>query len=92
MYLTDRDLIGLLKRCSAALKPNSSGLIIVKENCCRPSVGFIFDASDNSVIRSMNHFNAVFKKAGLKVRATAQAKMPADLVPVRMWALQVDNS
>jgi len=53
MYLTDEDLIKMLKKCRTSLKPD--GLIIIKENIhdTMTDIGdYSFDALDNSVIRS----------------------------------------
>lgn len=48
LYLTDDDLVALLQRCAAALRPG--GLIVIKENVC--ASGFVVDGDDNSLTRS----------------------------------------
>ena len=68
MYLTDDDLITMLNRCKDNL--TADGCIIVKENIydhVNDQGAFTVDNSDNSVIRSTEHFKEIFKKAGLKV-------------------------
>lgn len=87
MYLTDRDLIDFLKRCTGGLKPG--GVIVVKDNITRSNTGFVFDSSDNSFVRSAPHFEAVFAHAGLRVREERdQIKLPENVMRVRMWALE----
>lgn len=58
MYLTDEDLIHLLKQCKSNLS-NPSSLIVVKENIYDADnefAQFQLDRSDNSVVRSRRHF------------------------------------
>ena len=55
MYLTDDDLIDMLKKSQASLK-DSKSLIVIKENVYDTENDFgsyYFDAEDNSVIRSV---------------------------------------
>ena len=68
MYLTDDDLVSMLKKCSANL--TQDGYIIVKENIydhINDQGSFTVDNSDNSVIRSTEHFKEIFERAGLKL-------------------------
>ncbi|KAJ1935844.1 hypothetical protein FBU59_005253, partial [Linderina macrospora] len=83
-HLTDEDLEAFLVRCKGGLK--DGGLICVKENVAR--FGYIMDDVDSSVTRATGIFEAVFKKAGLKVVAKqAQTGFPLGLFRVNMWAL-----
>ena len=67
MYLTDDDLVKSLKQCAEQLTngENGSGLIVIKENV--KEAGIHYDSEDNSVIRSIFHFECIFDAAGLKV-------------------------
>ena len=68
MYLTDADLLAALKKTADHLvidEDGNSGLVIVKENV--KSHGVYLDKEDNSLIRSIKHFEAIFKDAGLEV-------------------------
>ena len=64
MYLTDDDLIKALKDCMANLtiseETGQSGLIIVKDNVKDTGVTMHLDREDNSVTRSIEHYNALF--------------------------------
>ena len=69
MYLTDDDLIKALMNCRQNLtfdqETGKSGLIFVKENVA--STGGWFDREDNSIIRSPNYFEAIFKTCGFEI-------------------------
>ena len=86
--LTDAQLVAYLKRLPAVL--SAGGWIIVKENLSNHQLGEdVFDEVDSSVTRTDGKFRELFEKAGLKVVASELQKgMPADLYPVRSYALQ----
>lgn len=85
--ILDVDYIRLLKDASKHLSPK--GCIIVKDNCCREDVAFVYDCVDASIARSPAYHDAVFRMAGLKVVATAlQMSWDSELMQVRMWCLQ----
>ena len=90
-HLTDTDVLGLLRRCRAALRPG--GAIVVKENNALPSACeqrklYTLDAANANVIRSHAHHCALFKRAGLRLRRfQLQAGFPAELHAVRMYLL-----
>ena len=67
MYLTDDDLIKTLVNCRNNLTENheKGGIIVVKENI--KSTSAHLDKEDNSLIRSVEYFNAIFATAGLEV-------------------------
>ena len=67
MYLTDDDLIITLVNCRNNLTENQEkgGIIVVKENI--KSTSAHLDKEDNSLIRSVEYFNAIFATAGLEV-------------------------
>ena len=67
MYLTDDDLIKTLVNCGNNLTENQEkgGIIVVKENI--KSTSAHLDKEDNSLIRSVEYFNAIFATAGLEV-------------------------
>lgn len=85
MYLTDDDLIESLNKCVEHLSIDSltgnSGLIVVKENV--KDIGLCVDREDNSVIRSIIHFNLIFERVGLKVlHSSQQPGWPEDLYAI----------
>ncbi|KAF2755017.1 hypothetical protein EJ05DRAFT_119047 [Pseudovirgaria hyperparasitica] len=86
--LKDKQVIDYLRRCTPYLEPG--GWIITKENVLRGLEDQDeFDKLDSSVLRSETKFKHLFEEAGLKIVATQYQKgFPADLYPVRMWALQ----
>ena len=69
MYLTDDDLIKALVNCRNNLtekqETGKGGIIVVKENI--KSTSAHLDKEDNSVIRSVEYFNAIYASAGLEV-------------------------
>ena len=90
MYLTDDDLIQALQKCVDNLSVDPltglSGLIVVKENV--KDIGLCVDREDNSVIRSIIHFNLIFDKVGLHVlHSSKQPGWPEDLYAIQMWIL-----
>ena len=91
-HLTDTDVLGLLRRCRAALRPG--GAIVVKENNAVPSDceqrgRYTLDEPNANVIRSHAHHLALFKAAGLKVvRFKLQKGLPEELYAVRMYLLK----
>ena len=94
-HLTDTDVVGLLNRCRAALRPG--GAVAVKDNTALPSEcdqcgnRYLLDEENAAVIRTHAHMRSLFKLAGLKlVRSEVQRNFPDDLHPVRMyWLLPV---
>ena len=92
-HLTDTDVVGLLSRCRAALRPG--GAVGVKDNTALPSEcdqcgnRYLLDTENAAVIRTHNHMRHLYKLAGLKlVRSDVQTGFPEDLHPVRMYWLQ----
>ena len=94
-HLTDTDVVRLLSRCRAALRPN--GAVAVKDNTAVPSdcdqMGnrYLLDVENAAVIRTHAHMLTLYKLAGLKLaRSEVQQNFPEDLHPVRMyWLLPV---
>lgn len=66
MYLTDADLLKFLVDCKENLTVSEdkkkSGMIFVKENVS--DKGFYLDKTDNSLVRSDQHFMTLFEEAG----------------------------
>lgn len=88
LYLTDQDLVAMLHRLRAALRPD--GVIVVKENCLMGSrrTGMV-DKRDASLTRSDSQFRQLFDKAGFTVCQSAQQQdWPDSLLPVMMYALR----
>ena len=97
--LNDAQLEQYLVRCKGCITPTTNtpttrGWIIVKENLSTDPEGKdIFDEVDSSVTRTDDKFQAIFRKAGLKIIATEmQRGFPAGLFPVRIYALRPDTS
>ena len=74
MYLTDSDLLEFLVRTRENLEISDevtakgikkSGLLFVKENVNQEK--FLVDRSDNSIMRTNSHFEAIFEDAGFQV-------------------------
>lgn len=85
MYLTDDDLVSLLKRCKAAL--TKRGFIFMKENCAKDHHDI--DPADNGLMRTDAHFRALFAQAQLTcIREGAQKHWPSDVATLKMFALQ----
>ncbi|PFH32758.1 putative protein c9orf32 [Besnoitia besnoiti] len=85
LYLTDNDLVSLLKRCAAALHPG--GVICVKENI--GETGFEIDKQDNSIMRTDRHYRQLFKQANLRLLLDMrQPNFPKSLFPVYMYCLR----
>ncbi|KAL8387897.1 hypothetical protein RB595_009593 [Gaeumannomyces hyphopodioides] len=86
-HLTDDAVVLYLKRCKAALTPET-GLIVVKENLSS-SEDDLFDKLDSSVTRRDSKFLALFEAAGLQVmRTEIQRGMPKGLFQVKSYALR----
>ncbi|KAL8325188.1 hypothetical protein RB597_008449 [Gaeumannomyces tritici] len=86
-HLTDDEVILYLKRCKAALTPET-GLIVVKENL-NSGEEDLFDKLDSSVTRRGSKFLALFEAAGLRVvRSEIQRGMPKGLCQVKSYALR----
>ncbi|KAL3678378.1 hypothetical protein R1sor_021334 [Riccia sorocarpa] len=86
-YLTDVDLVELLKRAKLGLKPG--GFIIVKENIAKS--GFVLDKEDASVTRSDAYFRTIFQESGLYVyKHRKQNAFPRELFEVRMYCLTAE--
>ncbi|EJT73219.1 hypothetical protein, variant [Gaeumannomyces tritici R3-111a-1] len=86
-HLTDDEVILYLKRCKAALTPET-GLVVVKENL-NSGEEDLFDKLDSSVTRRDSKFLALFEAAGLRVvRSEIQRGMPKGLCQVKSYALR----
>mmetsp|Transcript_13784 Transcript_13784/g.29726 ORF Transcript_13784/g.29726 Transcript_13784/m.29726 type:complete len:146 (-) Transcript_13784:338-775(-) len=88
MHLTDDDAVHFLLRAAGALK--DGGLIIVKENVGDASTNaIIVHHDDNTVTRSMVHWEELFEKAQVEVvEHDKQHEFDEELFPVYMWALK----
>ncbi|CBZ52513.1 Methyltransferase like 11A, related [Neospora caninum Liverpool] len=85
LYLTDADLVDLLKRCAGALE--HGGVICVKENI--GEIGFEIDKQDNSIMRTDKHYRQLFKQAGMRLLFDMrQPNFPRSLFPVNMYCLR----
>ncbi|KAI3965848.1 hypothetical protein MKX01_010805 [Papaver californicum] len=85
--LADDDFVSLFKRAKVGLKPN--GVFVLKENIAKS--GFVLDKEDKSVTRSDLYFKELFKRCGLHLyKSKDQKGFPAELFPVKMYALTTD--
>ncbi|KAG7361770.1 aldose 1-epimerase [Nitzschia inconspicua] len=85
-YLTDKDIVEFLSRCSDRLLKN--GWIILKENTCE-NEAFVVDVDDASITRSVPYWLDLISKSGLRVRKMQwQNDFPDEIYPVPMLALQ----
>ncbi|KAL2204099.1 hypothetical protein CC79DRAFT_1372112 [Sarocladium strictum] len=90
-YLTEDQIVEYLETCKAAL--SATGVIVVKENLSTTGKDH-FDETDSSTTRTDEVYQALFKKAGLRlVKTELQRGLPEfsnrRLFPVRMYALRV---
>jgi len=83
-YLTDPDLVGLLRRCASVLDEHPTRCIILKESVTSsPEQAFYLDREDNNVIRGREYFRALIGLAGLDVALEVDQKpWPAGLYPL----------
>ncbi|KAI3891604.1 hypothetical protein MKW92_045025 [Papaver armeniacum] len=85
--LADDDFVSFFKRAKVGLKPN--GVFVLKENIAKS--GFVLDKEDKSVTRSDLYFKELFKQCGLHLfKSKDQKGFPAELFPVKMYALTTD--
>lgn len=91
-HLNDAQLVAYFHRCAAAL--TSGGWIVIKENMTNDlRSGDVFDEVDSSVTRTEAKWNMLFREANLKVVYTElQEGFPDELLPVKIWALQSEDS
>ena len=88
-HVTDDDLVPLLVRLKASLKP--CGVIVLKENVLSGNGGSscLVDLDGCSLRRSNSHFKALFARSGCRVlKEDMQKQLPSDLCRVKMWALR----
>jgi protein N-terminal methyltransferase len=89
MYLTDADLHDFLVRSRDNLEDEIQSkrvLMFVKENVNDEK--FLIDRTDNSIMRTTKHFEAMFESAGLKIlRQFYQQGFPSDLYPISCFVL-----
>lgn len=84
MYLTDDDLIRLLRECQRALTPE--GVIVLKDNVIDQVKGpkglvdgrYMVDEEDASVSRTREHLLHVIAQAGLSVVASTTANLESE--------------
>lgn len=85
LYLTDDDIVSLLRRAAAGLRPG--GAIVVKENVC--GTGFVVDRDDSSLTRSAAYYAGLVARADMATTySVRQRGMPRDLYEVRMFVLK----
>lgn len=86
LYLPDDDLHQFLVRCRKALK--QGGIVCAKENVVIEGE-WVVDKEDNSIARTDAQYKAIFERAGFSVdHELRQTCWPADLIPVKMYALR----
>eukprot|EP01012_Entosiphon_sulcatum_P038964 TRINITY_DN5088_c0_g1_i1.p2 TRINITY_DN5088_c0_g1~~TRINITY_DN5088_c0_g1_i1.p2 ORF type:complete len:259 (+),score=58.37 TRINITY_DN5088_c0_g1_i1:31-777(+) len=86
LYLTDRDLVTTLRRLQGSLTDN--GVIFIKENLSKDDQSFVIDKDDCSIMRSDAHLKHLIEKSGLTIAfERLQKRWPADLFPLKMYAL-----
>ena len=93
MYLTDEDLLSFLERTRKNLeqKGSKTGLLFVKENVHEGT--FLLDKDDNSIMRTTDHFKALFQEAGFKILDQFyQENMPDDIHSVSCFVLKPDEA
>ncbi|CAJ1444552.1 unnamed protein product [Effrenium voratum] len=87
LYLTDADLVAVLRRLRKALRPG--GCLVVKENVLLNRSAGLVHERDSSLTRTDGHFRRLFAEAQLTLRCSAaQEPWPSELLPVMMYALE----
>ncbi|TRY63107.1 hypothetical protein TCAL_03914 [Tigriopus californicus] len=85
-HLADSDLVAFFQRCARGLKAN--GVLIVKENTTSSDT-VEQDPQDGSVTRPDALLKSLFAQADLVlIKDLQQLKFPAELYPVKMYALR----
>jgi protein N-terminal methyltransferase len=89
-FLTDKDAVAFLKRCTDHLSPN--GVIFVKDNAVpgEQRDKALFVPLDRTLARTMRHYRELFIEAGLAIDfVQPQPNWPADkFLPMYVFALK----
>ncbi|CAJ1415886.1 unnamed protein product [Effrenium voratum] len=87
LYLTDADLVAVLRRLRKALRPG--GCLVVKENVL---LNRLVHERDSSLTRTDGHFRRLFAEAQLTLRCSAaQEPWPSELLPAPRRGWQGDD-
>jgi len=94
MYITDADLVEFFTRAKPHLTNSEeltaqgkSGLIFVKENVNAGK--FLIDREDNSIMRTEEHFRALFEEAGYQIlKQFYQKGFPKDLYDISCYVIR----
>lgn len=90
-YLSDADLVRLLRRCRDALRDPALSAIVVKENVSEGQR--IIDMDDRGVTRTTAEWRALFSQADLHIdRERVQQRFPEELCEVRTFVLRPELS
>lgn len=95
MYMTDDDIVSLLRQIVLALsRTNRFATIFVKENVAvDPQYDFYFHSDDHGLMRTAEHYERLFRTAGLRVvKSQMQQEWFDDLFPMRMFALRPQSA
>lgn len=63
--IIDSDFVNFLQTLSSQL--SSNGYVIIKDNCCRPGLGFWYDTEDDSIQRSKEYLECLFTLGGFTI-------------------------
>jgi protein N-terminal methyltransferase len=88
MFLTDEDVIDLLRRCRQHLRPN--GIVVLKDNMIlsRNRSEAIWYPHDHSISRSVFHVKDLIIQSGLKVHSNKQQTVwNNDFIPLYCFVL-----
>lgn len=91
LYGSDDEVVNFLERIKKTLT-DSDGLVAIKENVLsshHPVDHVEVDEDDHSIVRSVEHFRALFGRAKYKIIGESiQKGFPVHLFPVRMFMLR----
>ena len=83
-HLTDADLLSFFKRIRSGL--TAKGFFVIKDNVT-PTKEIVKDETDSSVMRPLEAYETVLKKAGFRiVKTIREQSFPIALYPVYMIA------
>ena len=95
MYLTDEDMLRALQASASNLtiSPSTghSGLIFVKDNVMH-TAGFELDRLDNSIVRSIEQYRAVFAAAGLEILYEGKSPFCEACYDLYLWVLRIQHN
>jgi protein N-terminal methyltransferase len=89
MFLTDKDIVSLLRRCKQHLRPN--GIVVVKDNVIlsRRKSDAVWFPDDHSLSRTVVHVRDLIARSGLRLHFSAeQTNWASQFIPLYCFVLK----